>query len=181
MEEADDLEGELEEPEEPEGLQEPGPQPEVAKPGKTILDISIVPFEPITTGSGQGIPEKQSRLAKAIQERIPAENLMRLRTEAADRLVTLTVLFYLWEGSSTVTNTRPVKDLDNLLKILFDVLKLGPQGLGVVESDSYICEVYANKQLVDSEEEEGYRIIVEEYDDETMLGSLKGTRSKGKK
>ncbi len=181
MEEADDLEGELEESEQPERLEEPAPQPEIARPGKTILDISIVPFEPISTGSGQGIAEKQSKLAKAIQERIPAENLTRLKKEAVDRLVTLTVLFYLWKGSSTVSNTRPVKDLDNLLKILFDALKLGPQGLGIVESDSHICEVYANKQLVDSEEEEGYRIIVEEYEDEPMLSMLKGNRPKGKK
>ncbi len=178
MEEADDLAGEQEEPE---GQEESDSQPEVAQPGKTILDISIVPFEPITPGSGQSIAEKQSRLAKAIQERIPAENLTRLRDEAANRLVTLTVLFYLWKGSSTVTNTRPVKDLDNLLKILFDVLRLGPQGLGIVESDSYICEVYANKQLVDSQEEEGYRIIVEEYEDEPMLSTLKGNRPKGTK
>ena len=29
-----------------------------------------------------------------------------------------------------MSNTRPVKDLDNLLRIVFDVLRYGPQGLG---------------------------------------------------
>ena len=140
--------------------------------GKTILDLSIVPFEPITTGSGQGVAEKQGRLGKAIMERISPNDLAQLTKERGNRLVTVTVLFYLWKGSSDVTNTRPVKDLDNLLKILFDVLKLGPHGLGLVEEDSFICEVYASKQLVESEEEEGYRIIVEEYEDMEMLRTL---------
>jgi len=34
------------------------------------------------------------------------------------------------EGSPNVSNTRPVKDLDNLLRIVFDVLRYGPQVLG---------------------------------------------------
>jgi len=82
-------------------------------------------------------------------------------------------LFYLWKGSPSVTDTRPVKDIDNLLKILLDVLGSGPQGLGLLESDSFISELYASKQLVGSEEEEGYRIVVEEYKDEEMLRTLK--------
>jgi Holliday junction resolvase RusA-like endonuclease len=141
--------------------------------GKTILDINVVPFEPLTTGSGQNIAEKEDRLKKAIMERIKPDELAELAKNRADRLVTLTVLFFLWKGSTKVTNTRPVKDLDNLLKIVLDVLKLGPQGLGIIEEDSYVCEVYSAKSLVDSEKEEGYRIIVEEFQDDAMLGVLK--------
>ncbi len=149
--------------------------------GKTILDINVVPFEPVTTGSGQNIPEKEGRLKKAIMERIKPDELAELAKNRADRLVTLTVLFFLWKGSPKVTNTRSVKDLDNLLKIVLDVLKLGPQGLGIIEEDSYVCEVYSAKSLVDSEKEEGYRIIVEEFQDDAMLGVLKKFRAGAKK
>ena len=141
--------------------------------GETILDITVVPFEPITPGSGHGVADRQSRLAKAISDKIQPGKLAELRKENASRVVTLTVLFYLWKGSPNVTDTRPVKDIDNLLKVLLDVLGSGPQGLGLLESDSFISELYASKQLVGSEDEEGYRIVVEEYKDEEMLRALK--------
>lgn len=149
--------------------------------GKTILDIAVVPFEPVTTGSGQKIAEKEDRLKKAILERVKPGELAELSKNRADRLVTLTVIFSLWKGSPKVTNTRSVKDLDNLLKIVLDVLKLGPQGLGIIQEDSYVCEIYSVKQLVDDEKEEGYRIIVEEFEDDAMLGALKRFYSTTKK
>ncbi len=152
-----------------------------SKEGKTILDINVVPFEPVTTGSGQNIAEKEGRLKKAILDRIKPEELAELAKNRADRLVTLTVLFFLWKGSPKVTNTRSVKDLDNLLKIVLDVLKLGPQGLGIIEEDSYVSELYSAKQLVDNEREEGYRIIVEEFEDDAMLAALKKFYSGTKK
>jgi Holliday junction resolvase RusA-like endonuclease len=143
-----------------------------------LLDLTIAPFEPLTPGNGQNTVEKKERLANAIKERIPQENLERLRHQLAGRLVGVTVVFLLWKGSPNVTNTRPVKDLDNLLKIVFDVLRQGPKGLGIIEEDSYIGEVYATKQLVSREEDEGYRIIIEEHHDSEMLRTLKQYYSK---
>jgi hypothetical protein len=58
------------------------------------------------------------------------------------------------------------------MKILFDVLGKSPQGLGLLEEDSYVCEVYAKKELVEDEAEEGLRIIIEEFQDEPMLSAL---------
>ena len=172
MGDEEELEEEMDEEEEEEGSPQGG--------GKTILDISVVPFEP-STASGQNVAEKESKLKKAIMEKVKPDELTQLAKNRADRLVTLTVLFFLWKGSPKVTNTRAVKDLDNLLKIVLDVLKLGPQGLGIVEEDSYVCEVYSAKQLVDDEKEEGYRIIVEEYSDDAMLSALKKFHSASKK
>jgi Holliday junction resolvase RusA-like endonuclease len=143
-----------------------------------LLDLTIAPFEPLTPGNGQNIAEKKEKLANAIKERIPEESLERLRRQLAGRLVGVTVVFLLWKGSPHITNTRPVKDLDNLLKIVFDVLRQGPTGLGIIEEDSYIGEVYATKQLVDTEEQEGYRIIIEEHHDPEMLRTLKQYYSK---
>jgi len=143
-----------------------------------LLDLTIAPFEPLTPGNGQNIGEKKEKLANAIKERIPEESLERLRRQLAGRLVGVTVVFLLWKGSPSVSNTRPVKDLDNLLKIVFDVLRQGLQGLGIIEEDSYIGEVYATKQLVSREEDEGYRIIIEEHHDPEMLRTLKEYYSK---
>jgi len=145
---------------------------------ETFLDLTIIPFEPITPGNGQNTVEKKEKLANAIKERIPQEDLERLRRQLAGRLVAITVVFLLWKGSPNVTNTRPVKDLDNLLKIVFDILRQGPQGLGIIEEDSYIGEVYATKQLVSKEEDEGYRIIIEEHHDPEMLRTLRQFYSK---
>ena len=120
MGDEEELEEEMDEEEEGE---EGSPQ----SGGKTILDINVVPFEP-ATASGQNVAEKEAKLKKAIMERVKPDELAQLAKNRADRLVTLTVLFFLWKGSPKVTNTRAVKDLDNLLKIVLDVLKLGPQG-----------------------------------------------------
>ena len=145
---------------------------------EVLLDLTIAPFEPLTPGNGQSTGEKKEKLANAIKERIPEESLERLRRQLAGRLVGVTVVFLLWKGSPSVSNTRPVKDLDNLLKIVFDVLRHGPQGIGIIEEDSYIGEVYATKQLVSREEDEGYRIIMEEHHDPQMLRTLKQYYSK---
>jgi len=171
MGDQEELEEEMDEEEEEESPQ---------NQGKTILDINVVPYEP-STASGQNLPERETKLKKAIMERVKPEELAQLTKNRSDRLVTLTVIFSLWRGAPKITNTRAVKDLDNLLKIVLDVLKLGPQGLGIVEEDSYVCEVYSMKQLVDDEKDEGYRIIVDEYKDDAMLALLKRSRTAQKK
>jgi Holliday junction resolvase RusA-like endonuclease len=145
---------------------------------EALLDLTIAPFEPLTPGNGQNKGEKKEKLANSIKERLSKEAIEEIRQRLEGKLVAVTVVFLLWKGSSTVTNTRPVKDLDNLLKIFFDVLKKGPLGLGIIEEDSYIGEVYATKQLVSREEDEGYRIIIEEHHDPEMLRTLKQYYSK---
>ena len=145
---------------------------------RTLLDIAIIPFEPVTIGSGKDKLEKEGKLRKAILEATTGHNLEQLKSRMKGRLVSITVGFFLWKGSPSVTNTRPVKDLDNLMKILFDVLGPGPQGLGLLKEDSYICEVYAKKELVDEKTDEGYRVLVEEYEDQDMLRLLEKFHAK---
>ena len=140
---------------------------------RTLVDIPVVPFEPPTTGSGHEIGDKQSKLRNAIMERVSQAEIGKFQEALRGRLVTITLGFFLWKGSSKTTNTRAVKDLDNLMKIIFDVLGKGQQGLGILEEDSYICEVYAKKELVDDQNEEGLRIIIEEYEDDAMARTLK--------
>ncbi len=120
-----------------------------------------------------GHAERFYMLRSAILERVSQEELSKFKEALKGRLVTITLGFFLWKGTPKTTNTRAVKDLDNLMKILFDVLGKGQQGLGLLEEDSYICEVYAKKELVDDVSEEGLRIIIEEYQDEGMQRALK--------
>lgn len=155
-------------------IAEDGPRAEeTVQSSRTLVDIPVIPFEPGTPGSGKDVGEKQSKLRAAILERVSQEELAKFKEALKGRLVTITLGFFLWKGSSKTTNTRAVKDLDNLMKILFDVLGKGQQGLGLLEEDSYICEVYAKKELVDDQSEEGLRIIIEEYEDEDMQRTLK--------
>ncbi len=146
---------------------------ETVQSSRTLVDIPIIPFEPGTPGSGKDVGEKQTKLRSAILERVSQEELSKFKEALKGRLVTITLGFFLWKGTPKTTNTRAVKDLDNLMKILFDVLGKGQQGLGLLEEDSYICEVYAKKELVDDVSEEGLRIIIEEYQDEGMQRALK--------
>ncbi len=148
---------------------------------RTLVDIPVVPFEPPATGDGHDTAGKQTKVKTAILSKVSEQELAKFKEALKGRLVSITLAFFLWKGSARTTNTRPVKDLDNLMKILFDVLGKGPQGLGLLEEDSYVCEVYAKKELVDDESEEGLRIIIEEYQDEGMLGTLSQFHAKKSK
>ena len=137
------------------------------------LSLRIIPFEPFAWVAGKKTGEREDKLAERIRHEIPSNTLAQFLENRADRLVALRVQFFLWEGGSKVTNTRPVKDVDNLLNAVFDVLKFGPHGVGLIESDSYICDVHATKHLVAEEKDEGYEISITEYKDEWMLRVLK--------
>ncbi len=139
---------------------------------RTLVDIPVIPFEPPATGDDRDIGDKQGKLRAAIMERVSQNELTKFKEALKGRLVTITLGFFLWKGSTKTTNTRAVKDLDNLMRIIFDVLGKGQQGLGLLEEDSYICEVYAKKELVEESSEEGLRIIIEEYEDEDMTKTL---------
>jgi Holliday junction resolvase RusA-like endonuclease len=137
------------------------------------LEIRVVPFEPFAWVAGKRTGKREDKLSERIRQEIPLHRFTEFLEGRADRLVALRVQFFLWEGSSNVTNTRSIKDVDNLLNVVFDVLKVGPHGVGLIESDSYICDAHATKHLVADAKDEGYKISIEEYGDQRMLGILK--------
>lgn len=146
--------------------------PEDVREAKSILDLTMVPFEPITLGAGHNVKDKKAKLKEAILSEISPADLARVKDGLSGKLVSLSVLFYLWKGKPEASNTRPMKDLDNLLKTLFDVLRSGEEGVGLIEEDSYICEIYSMKEIVDEEGEEGLRLVIEEHKDPKMLRLL---------
>src|SRR5438128_11521594 len=112
------------------------------------LEIRVIPFEPFAWVAGKRTGEREDKLAQRIRQEVPSHTFTKFMEGRADRLVALRVRFFLWKGSPNVTNTRRIKDVDNLLNVVFDVLKVGPHGVGLIESDSYICDVHAAKHLV---------------------------------
>jgi len=141
-----------------------------------VLDIVVIPFEPPAMGQGHDRVEKKRRVAKAIQERLLPTKLEELQKHRADRVVAATVSFSLWRGTAQEPINRSVKDLDSLLEVLFDAIKRGPPGIGIIESDSYVGRVNASKVLVETESQEGFRLILEEIEDEEMLQTLRRNR-----
>ncbi len=97
---------------------------------KSLFQLRIVPFEPKTAGPNKDVPKKKQELSRAIQDQVSDAKLALVKASLKKQLVKVTIVFYLWKGSPETTDTRPVKDLDNLLKIPFDVLGKHPEGLG---------------------------------------------------
>jgi Holliday junction resolvase RusA-like endonuclease len=91
------------------------------------------------------------------------------RQNLRGKTVEIRVHFRLWKGSERTSNTRCKKDLDNLLKPVLDVLQdslnaqKGEGGLGLIEDDDAVYNLSASKGLVESEQDEGVRIVILEH------------------
>jgi Holliday junction resolvase RusA-like endonuclease len=151
--------------------------------GRTLLDVSLFPFEPHSLRGGRGGHklEVKSRLREKILEEIErnALNLSELKAGLKGRLLSIDVEFFLLEGPAEITNTRFKKDLDNLVKPILDVLQVRLNsttkedlGLGLLEGDEYVCEIHAKKSLVHDPADEGVRITIREHPDPDMLRAL---------
>jgi len=138
-------------------------------------------FEPLTKRPGSKTTARKKELRNALVQHITEDELNLAREKIKDRLVKIFVGFSLWKTPPVKSDTRWIKDLDNLLKMLLDVLGSDKQGLHLFNDDTYICEIQASKQLVAQEEEEGYLIRIREHKDDDMLRSLNESFSKRKK
>jgi len=73
----------------------------------------------------------------------------------------------LWGGSKVEGRTK--KDLDNLLKIVCDVLadymdsEKTNRGLEIMRTDNSIYEIHCSKDIVDDENDEGIDIEIFEF------------------
>jgi Holliday junction resolvase RusA-like endonuclease len=146
----------------------------------TGRDHILIRMEPATAGPGKNVAQRKDKLRIAFREQVSRSVLERIKQTLSGQLVRISVTFLLWKSSPEFTNTRPVKDLDNLLKILLDVIGSSNGGLGLVKEDSYICQINAKKELVDDEKDEGYKISFEPYNDDEMLKVLENYLSNTK-
>jgi len=115
------------------------------------------------------IVERKKDLYTAISAKIP--NIDELRQKSLGKKLHLEVCFYL--NAETGVEGDIQKDLDNLLKVVFDVLPQHftdennepTEGLGLIEdkSDYMIFEINASKKFVKTHDDEGYDIEISEF------------------
>jgi len=129
---------------------------------KSLGKISLRYFEPKTARSQKEV--KQKNVLKDEIEKKP-KNLAKIKKSCQGKTkFALDVKFFLWDGSGV--EGRSKKDLDNLLKVVFDVLadymdsnKKYP-GLGLMQNDKMIHEVHATKKIVKKRKDEGLDIKI---------------------
>jgi len=129
-------------------------------------NISIREFEPKTAKPGDEV-ERKIELRNFIQKKI--NNLSEIQQSCRNiEKFSVNVKFYLWGGSKVDGRTK--KDLDNLLKIVCDVLadymdkaKIN-EGLGIMRTDNAIHEIHCSKDIVELEDDEGMDIEIAEWE-----------------
>ena len=128
--------------------------------------ISIKNFPPVT--AGKKVLQRKKDLRDAIKNEIGEKKLKTIRERCRGRHLFLNVTYHLAKTSEA---GRSQKDLDNLLKILFDVLpdfiashskNKEFEGLGLIENDNDIFKVCCEKEIVDSDStsNEGLDIMI---------------------
>jgi len=127
--------------------------------------IPLRPFEPKTAKAGDEV-ERKIELRDFIQGKI--NNLSEIQQSCRNiEKFSINVKFYLWGGSKVDGRTK--KDLDNLLKIVCDVLadymdsEKTNQGLGIMRTDNAIHEIHCSKDIIDNENDEGMDIEISEW------------------
>lgn len=126
-----------------------------------LKKIKIRKFTPVTAGNEKIKRKKKlrNRLKKQIGKKLPG-----IKKSAEKHLLCIDVCFYLQESKKL---GRPKKDLDNLLKILFDALsdnmihgQKPVKGLGIMRDDSYINKIICEKKLVKFKNQEGFDLKI---------------------
>ncbi|HEY5735577.1 MAG TPA: hypothetical protein VIS47_03355 [Nitrosopumilus sp.] len=119
--------------------------------------------------SARDYVERKKKVAKAILAEI--SNIDELRQKSLGKKLHLDICFYLNEETGEDGDIQ--KDIDNLLKVVSDVL---PQhftdennepfeGVGLIEKkeDHMIFEINASKKFVKTHDDEGYDIEISEF------------------
>lgn len=132
-----------------------------------LFKTSITGFEPKTAGHGDEVKRKEElrdEILKEIKDNPDARKVCRGKD------LSLTVCFNLYKDPKQTK--RYEKDLDNLLKILLDVLpehidnnEMRNFGLGLIDhtNDYKIFEIHCKKKLVDDITQEGLDIEISEH------------------
>ena len=129
--------------------------------------ISVKGFKPKTAKKGKEITKRKDELYKAFVNQ--NKNIVELQEKCRGKELSINVTFRLNENTPDKSSYK--KDLDNLLKILLDVIKeemdddKKKTGLGLVikNNDDKIFEINCNKKFVTSDDDEGIDLIVSEW------------------
>jgi Holliday junction resolvase RusA-like endonuclease len=130
--------------------------------------ISIRKFKPKTAKKGKETTERKKDLREAFIEQ-NKNRLPELQEKCKEKQLSLDITFYLNENTPDKSSYK--KDLDNLLKILLDVIKEEMDddkkkiGLGLVvkNKDEEVFEINCHKEFVSSDDDEGIDLVVSEW------------------
>ena len=139
---------------------------------KKSYTIPIRDFEPLTASSD--VVNRKMRLKEKIIE--DTKNLEEIRKFCQGEKLSIIVKFFLYDGSKDgipQPEGRIKKDLDNLLKIVLDVLpeKMDSEGkndgLGLIKRDydHMVYEIKSTKKIVYDKDEEGIDIVISQWTD----------------
>lgn len=126
--------------------------------------IKVRRFPPVT--SGKNVLQRKKDLRDAIRKQIGERKLKKVQERCRGKRLFLNVSYYL---AKTSESGRSQKDLDNLIKILFDVLPdyiashskaKEFEGLGLIENDRDIFKICCEKEIVDSDAAEGLDLMI---------------------
>lgn len=108
--------------------------------------IRLPDFTPMTASKKK--LDRKERLKQLIEKEF-GKDLQKVRTRCKDKHLLIDATFYVIESDK---KGRSKPDIDNLLKILFDVLSENMvngqnaiPGLGIIKNDSQIYEIKCNK------------------------------------
>lgn len=130
--------------------------------------IFVRNFKPKTAKRGKEITVRKKALQKAFVDQ--NKNLGDLQEKCKGKNLSIKVVFYL--NKNTPDKSSFKKDLDNLLKILMDVIKEEMDdsekkiGLGLIvrNEDEVVFNIDCHKEFVSSDEEEGIDLEVFKWD-----------------
>ena len=122
--------------------------------------IEIRDFNPLT--ASKKTIERKVALRKKLDSKI-GKNLSKIKKRTYGKHLFIDVCFYFLQSTKL---GRSDKDLDNLLKILFDVLSDNmvngqnrKDGLGLMTNDSYVYKIKCEKK-VNFKDQEGLDLII---------------------
>ena len=125
--------------------------------------IEIRDYPPVTASSKK--VERKEELYKKLKTKI-GKDLPKIIKLSIDKYLTIDVCYYLLASSES---GKPKKDLDNLLKILFDVLSVNMRngqdplkGLGLMKDDTFVYKIKCEKKE-NSQGREGFDLKILRY------------------
>lgn len=128
---------------------------------ESLFHVRITGFNPLT--SARDLPKRKRQLRDAILNKLDARDVILQRCHGKQLLIDAQFFLY----GKTTEQGRAHKDMDNLLKILFDVLQINmdntsepDKGLGLIDNDTSVVEVHCRKVLVDDASEEGLELRI---------------------
>ncbi|HVB66103.1 MAG TPA: hypothetical protein VND01_00240 [Candidatus Acidoferrales bacterium] len=131
--------------------------------------LSIRKFKPKTAKRGKETTTRKKQLQEAFVNQ--NKNLAELQEKCKGKHLSIKVVFHLNEYTEDKSSFK--KDLDNLLKILMDVIKEEMDdnekkiGLGLVikNQDEDVFEIICHKEFVSKDKDEGIDLEISEWND----------------